>query len=88
LAPVHIVVISPSAALMQFSDKSLYPNFLRLVPSDAVQGRAVVEVVEHFQWKKVAILTSSDLSGIQGVLEFFDSKYKLEVVIQQFFFAY
>lgn len=45
------------------SDKNRYPTFLRTVPPDSHQGRAIAKIVSYFQWNYVALLASDDIYG-------------------------
>jgi len=61
LASVNEVpLMSYSATSGQLSDKSQYPNFARVVPSDDEESRVVGAFVESFGWKKVIIFACDD----------------------------
>ena len=45
------------------SNKNRYPTFLRTVPPDSHQGRAIAKIVSHFKWNYVALLASDDIYG-------------------------
>ena len=45
------------------SNKNRYPTFLRTVPPDSHQGRAIARIVSHFGWNYVALLASDDIYG-------------------------
>ena len=45
------------------SNKNRYPTFLRMVPPDSHQGRAIAKIVSHFGWNYVALLASDDIYG-------------------------
>lgn len=45
------------------SNKNRYPTFLRTVPPDSHQGRAIAKIVSHFGWNYVALLASDDIYG-------------------------
>ncbi|KAM9535019.1 taste receptor type 1 member 3 isoform 1-T1 [Salvelinus alpinus] len=62
--------ISYSATSDKFSDKSLYPSFLRTVPSDKRQVEAMVRLMNRFQWNWVAVVGSEDEYGRQGQRQF------------------
>lgn len=46
--------IGYSATSKDLSDKSLYKYFLRVVPSDKLQARAMLDIVLHFNWTYVS----------------------------------
>ncbi|XP_075997299.1 taste receptor type 1 member 3 [Genypterus blacodes] len=62
--------ISYGATSDKFSDKSLYPSFLRTVPSDKWQAEVMVELLKAFNWNWVAVVGSEDEYGQQGQREF------------------
>ncbi|KAJ3589893.1 hypothetical protein NHX12_010734 [Muraenolepis orangiensis] len=47
----NIPQIAYSATSMDLSDKSLYKYFMRVVPSDAQQARAMVDIVKRYNWR-------------------------------------
>ena len=46
--------IGYSATSKDLSDKSLYKYFLRVVPSDKLQARAMLDIVLHYNWTYVS----------------------------------
>ncbi|KAM6980697.1 taste receptor type 1 member 3 [Aplochiton taeniatus] len=62
--------ISYGATSEQFSDKSLYPSFLRTRPSDKWQVEAMVQLMLEFDWNWVAVVGSDDEYGRQGQRRF------------------
>ena len=50
LSLFNIPQIGYSATSKDLSDKSLYRYFMRVVPSDKLQARALVDIVVHFNW--------------------------------------
>ena len=39
---------------MDLSDKTLFKYFMRVVPSDAQQARAMVDIVKRYNWTYVS----------------------------------
>uniref|UniRef100_A0A672PA96 Metabotropic glutamate receptor 5 n=1 Tax=Sinocyclocheilus grahami TaxID=75366 RepID=A0A672PA96_SINGR len=63
----NIPQIAYSATSMDLSDKSLFKYFMRVVPSDAQQARAMVDIVKRYNWTYVsAIHTEGDNAGEQN----------------------
>jgi len=62
----HIPQISYSSTSPVLSDKDTYPYFVRVVPSDGLQTRALLELVQSFNWDLISIIRSANLYG-QGV---------------------
>ena len=54
LSLFNIPQIGYSATSKDLSDKSLYKFFLRVVPSDKLQARALVDIVDHYNWTYVS----------------------------------
>ena len=67
LGGMHIPHISPSATATSLSSTSEYKYFSRVVPPDSLQGLALFQLVQSFNWTKVAILQSSDDYGRHGL---------------------
>ena len=54
LSLFNIPQIGYSATSKDLSDKSLYKFFLRVVPSDKLQARALVDLVMHYNWTYIS----------------------------------
>lgn len=65
LQVVNIPAISPSATSEELS-WSFYRNFLRAVPPDNFQARAMADLIDHFKWKYVAVIAVEDSYGLYG----------------------
>ncbi len=48
------------------SDKSKYDYFLRIVPSDFYQGRAIIDILLHFNWTYISAINSPGSYGESG----------------------
>ncbi|XP_041419777.1 vomeronasal type-2 receptor 116-like [Xenopus laevis] len=46
-----------------FDDKVQFPYFYRTVPNDQVQYRAIVQLLKHFRWNWVGLVTSFEDQG-------------------------
>lgn len=65
--------ISYEASLETLSLKRLYPAFLRTIPSDRQQVKAIFLLLQRFGWTWVALLGSDNAYGRDGL----DALYKL-----------
>lgn len=50
----NIPQIAYSATSIDLSDKTLFQYFLRVVPSDTLQARAMLDIVQHYNWTYVS----------------------------------
>ncbi|XP_030819907.1 taste receptor type 1 member 1 [Camarhynchus parvulus] len=59
--------ISYEASTELLSLKQLYPSFLRTIPSDKQQVKAIFLLLQHFGWTWVVLLGSDDTYGRAGL---------------------
>ncbi|NXO38663.1 TS1R1 protein, partial [Locustella ochotensis] len=59
--------ISYEASTESLSLKRLYPSFLRTIPSDRQQVKAIFLLLQHFGWTWVVLLGSDDIYGRAGL---------------------
>eukprot|EP00947_MAST-08B_sp_MAST-8B-sp1_P000913 g913.t1 len=59
-APLQIPVISGTASSAAFSSPTDTPYFVRMYPSNTQLASGVLTLLEHFKWKKIAVIGSSD----------------------------
>ncbi|KAA0708990.1 G-protein coupled receptor family C group 6 member A [Triplophysa tibetana] len=55
--------ISGTSSSPVLSDKLLYPSFMRVVPSDVYQAKALAKLMEHFSWSWVGVVYGDDDYG-------------------------
>ncbi|KAJ7388601.1 hypothetical protein OS493_036829 [Desmophyllum pertusum] len=65
LQVINIPAISPSATSEELS-WSFYKKFLRTVPPDGYQARAMADLVDFFKWKYVAVIAVEHSYGLFG----------------------
>ena len=62
----HIPQIGYSATSRDLSDKNRFRYFLRVVPPDELQARAMLEIVQKYNWTYVsAVSTEGELKHSQ-----------------------
>lgn len=62
--------ISYASTTPDLSDKSKYDFFVRTVPPDNYQARAMVDVVRGLKWESVFTVSSEGIYGERGIREF------------------
>ena len=64
----NIPQISYSSTSPSLSEKSKYRSFLRTIPSDVHQAKAIASILEYFNWTYVSIVVSDDEYGRNGLI--------------------
>ncbi|XP_067897569.1 vomeronasal type-2 receptor 1 [Heterodontus francisci] len=70
-----------SASCSVLSDKFQFPSFIRTIPSDTFQSRAMAKLVVHFGWTWVGTIASDDDYGKYGIKSFKEEVEKAGVCI-------
>uniref|UniRef100_A0A8D3B5H4 Metabotropic glutamate receptor 1 n=1 Tax=Scophthalmus maximus TaxID=52904 RepID=A0A8D3B5H4_SCOMX len=77
----NIPQIAYSATSMDLSDKSLFKYFMRVVPSDMQQARAMVDIVKRYSWSYVSAIHTEGNYGESGMEAFKDMAAKEGICI-------
>ncbi|CDW57919.1 glutamate receptor, metabotropic 5 [Trichuris trichiura] len=65
----HIPQVGYSATTKALSDKTEFKYYMRVVPSDSWQAKAMVDIVRYFNWSYVAVIYTDGNYGEKGFEE-------------------
>ena len=63
----HIPMVGAVSTSEALSDKGKYKYFLRVVPSDLYQAKAIIDILLHFNWTFISAINSPGSYGQTGI---------------------
>ncbi|XP_039677084.1 extracellular calcium-sensing receptor-like [Perca fluviatilis] len=63
-------IVSYFATCSCLSDRQRFPSFFRMIPSDAFQVRAMIQILKRFGWTWAGLLVSDDDYGLHAARSF------------------
>ncbi|XP_058242935.1 extracellular calcium-sensing receptor-like [Hemibagrus wyckioides] len=78
----HIPVISHFATCACLSNRNDFPSFFRTIPSDYYQSRALAQLVKHFGWTWVGVISNGNDYGLNGIAMFIMAAHEEGVCIE------
>ncbi|KRY55768.1 Metabotropic glutamate receptor 5 [Trichinella britovi] len=65
----HIPQVGYSATTKALSDKTEFKYYMRMVPSDSWQAKAIVDIVKYFHWSYVAVVYTDGSIEISRIID-------------------
>ena len=66
----NVPQISFASTADTLSDKTIFDYFLRTVPPDSLQAKAIADIVEYFNWTYVVAISTGSVYGREGIEAF------------------
>ncbi|XP_059501680.1 G-protein coupled receptor family C group 6 member A-like [Stegostoma tigrinum] len=74
--------VSYGSTAETLSDKAKFASFLRTVPNDNHQTIAITKLLQHLNWKRVAVIASDDAYGRAGLNSFISHAARHNICVE------
>ena len=80
---LQVPFIGYASSYAALSNKHLYQYFLRTIPSDSLQSKAMVDLVSFFKWEYVSVIFNDDTYGNSGIDVFIDDAMQRNICLDK-----
>ena len=80
---LQVPLVGYASSYPALSNKHLYKSFLRTIPSDSLQSKAMADLVSFFKWEYVSVIFNDDTYGNSGINVFIDSAMQRNICLDK-----
>ena len=80
---LQVPLVGYASSYAALSNKHLYEYFLRTIPSDSLQSKAMLDLVSFFKWEYVSVIFNDDSYGNSGTNVFIDGAMQHNICLDE-----